>query len=140
MVLGVRRLGRLRAGATMTSVLRSVTFSVAISVLAAACALVEQPPPPGTRPIDARVHNGASQPAEITLTLPTGVLPDAVRPSVVEPGTTADVTIHLPASGAWTIVINEYSEFDGTRIADLISAERTIGIEIVTVPAVDVRA
>ena len=55
--------------------LRSVTLSVVFSVLSAACALIEQPVPAGTRPIAARVHNGGSLPAEITVTVPTGVLP-----------------------------------------------------------------
>lgn len=93
-----------------------------MSLLAAACALVEEPVPAGTRPIAARVRNGASQPAQISVTVPTGVLPDAVRPAVVAPGTTVDVTIHLPTSGEWAIVFNNDGDFDSTRpgIASLI--------------------
>ena len=95
--------------------LRSVTLSVVFSVLAAACALVEQPVPAGTRPIAARVHNGGSLPAEITVTVPAGVLTDAVQPSVVERGTTRDVTIYVPTSGEWSIAFNTDATFDSTR-------------------------
>ena len=103
--------------------LRFVTLGLALLVLVGACALGEPPGPAGTRPIAARIRNGASQPAEISVTVPTGVLPDAVRPSVVAPGTTADVTIHVPTSGEWEIAFNTHATFASTRpgIARLIS-------------------
>jgi hypothetical protein len=39
------------------AMLRSVTLGLAVSLLSAACALVEQPPPPGTRMFQAEVRS-----------------------------------------------------------------------------------
>ena len=65
--------------------------------------------------------------------MPAGELPDAVQPSVVEPNSTTDVTIHLPTSGEWTIVINGDDGWDSARLADLISEGCPLGFEIAPV-------
>ena len=76
--------------------LRSVTLSVAISVLVAACALVEQPVPAGTTTVQGQVRNRTGHPVEITVKTPTGALHGAVQPGSVPAGLTPDVTLHLP--------------------------------------------
>ena len=53
------------------AVLRSVTLGVALSVLAAACALVEPPIPAGTTLLRAIVRNERG-PVELTVTTPAG--------------------------------------------------------------------
>ena len=79
---------------------RAVTLGFAISVLVAACALVEQPPPPGTRVIQAEVRNLSKQSLELLVRAsPTeGALPGAVRPSSVPPGSAALVTLFVPVA------------------------------------------
>jgi hypothetical protein len=67
-------------------VLRSVTVSVALSILAAACALVEQPMPPvpaGTIPLQVQVHNMRREPVELTARTPDGDLSGAVQPAIL---------------------------------------------------------
>ena len=95
--------------------LRSVTIGVALSVLAAACALVEQPPPAGTVMVQAEVRNDRG-PVELTVVTPPGnVLPGAVQPSSLPAGTTTDVTFFVPTGGQWWIAVNGLNEIDGTE-------------------------
>ncbi len=88
--------------------LRSVTLSVAMSVLAAACALVEPPVPPvpaGTIPLQVQVQNMRRDPAELAVRRSDGVLAGAVQPPIVPGGSTIDVTIYAPP-GEWSIRVN----------------------------------
>ena len=88
--------------------LRAVTLMLAVSALSAACALVEQPPPPGTREFQAEVRNLSPRPLELLVQIsPTeGALPGAVRPSSVPPESTAIVTFFVPVAGEWSILID----------------------------------
>ena len=87
--------------------LRSVTLGVALSILAAACALVEPPVPAGTRPFQAQVRNPRPVPAELTITTPAGVLPGAVQwPASVPAFSEAIVTFHVPIRGEWAFAVN----------------------------------
>jgi hypothetical protein len=84
----------------------SVTLGVAMSVVAAACALVEPPPPTDTRPFQAQVQNPHPNPAGLTITTPAGVLPGAVRPASVPAFSETIVTFHVPISGEWAFAVN----------------------------------
>ena len=87
--------------------LRSITLSVALSVLPAACALVEPPAPAGTRPFQAHVRNPRPVPAELTITTPDGMLPGAVQPPASVPAfSEALVTFHVPIRGDWAFAVN----------------------------------
>ena len=93
--------------------LRSVTLGIALSVLVAACALIEQPPPPvpaGTIPLQVQVQNMRREPAELTVKTPDGVLAGAVQPATLPGDSTTDVTIYAPP-GKWSFRING-SSFD----------------------------
>jgi hypothetical protein len=93
--------------------LRSVTLGLALSVLVAACALVEQPPPPvpaGTIPLQVQVLNMRREPAELTVRTPDGDLAGAVQPATLPGDSTTDVTIYAPP-GKWSFRING-SSFD----------------------------
>ena len=85
--------------------LRAVTLGVALSVLVAACALVEPPvPPPGTRNVEARVRNASAVPVELKVVTATGrVLADAVWPPSLPAGSETDVTFYVPDAGQWWI-------------------------------------
>ena len=101
-------------------VLRSVTLGFVLSVLAAACALIEppplferfEPPPPlGTVPMQVQVLNRLSEPQNLTISTPDGVLLGAVRPPSLPPGdTTTMVTLHVPSDGDWELNV------DGERL------------------------
>ena len=80
-------------------VLRSVTLSVVLSILAAACALVE-PAPSGTS-LQISVRNSMG-PVVLTVTRPNGDLAGAVRPASPPAGVTTDVMFDVP-SGVWWI-------------------------------------
>ena len=98
-------------------VLRSITLGVAISVLAAACALVQPPPPPGTVAVQAEVRN-ARGPVELTVvTTPGNVLPGAVQPAALPAGSTTDVTFYVPIGGQWWIAINGFNEIEGAEFS-----------------------
>ena len=86
--------------------LRSVTLGLALSVLAAACALVEEPVPPGTFRLQGEVRNMRVRPVEIRVRTPAGALPNAVQPASVPAHTTADVTFHIPLAEDWTIWVD----------------------------------
>ena len=110
--------------------LRAVALAVALSVLAAACALNTQPPPAGTVPIQARVRNETTRPTEFAVTTGLGVVPGAVQPSVAAPGATTEVTFYVPSAGAWEIVINDASSFSSDRLARSIRDGCILGIVI----------
>ena len=77
--------------------LRSVTLGVALSVLATACAVVEQPVPVETVTFQAQVRNASRRPLELTVTTPAGVLAGAVQPALLPAGSTTNVTFYVPA-------------------------------------------
>jgi hypothetical protein len=87
--------------------LRSVTVSVAMSVLATACALIEPPVPLGTFVIQGEFRNMRPGRVELEVRTPTGVLPGAVEPASLPAGpSTANVTYRLPITGKWWIAVN----------------------------------
>jgi hypothetical protein len=101
-------------------VLRSVTLSVALCVLAAACALFEPPVPPGTVATHARVKNLENFPVELAVKMTTsGVLLGAVSPASLPANGTAQVTFYLPVSGDWWITVNESDMYGAADIREV---------------------
>ena len=97
--------------------LRSVTLSLALAVLAAACALVTPAPPANTRMIQAHVRNTTTRPVELTVTTPAGVLPGAVQPtSTVPAGTTTELILYVPLGGNWAVATNGNDTFTNTDV------------------------
>ena len=87
--------------------LRSVTLGLALSVLAAACALVEPPVPAGTFALPGEVRNMRAVPVELEVRTPTGTLPGAVQPASLPAGpSTTKVTYHVPITGQWSIAVD----------------------------------
>ena len=91
-------------------VLRTITLGVALSLLAVACALVEQPVPPGTTPFRVEVQNDRG-PVELSVTTPAGTISGAVQPASLPAGSTS-VTIYLPRTGEWAIAVNGREDED----------------------------
>ena len=85
--------------------LRSVTLALVLSVLAAACALVDQPPPAGTIILRGEVRNNRG-PVELEVTTPAGVVTGGVQPASLPADSTTQVTFHVPITGEWTIMVN----------------------------------
>ena len=98
--------------------LRSVTLGLALSVLSVGCALVEAPPPPGTRKVDARVENTAAVPVELAVTTPTGVLQGAVQPTSLQARAVGNVTFYLPPGEDWWITVNGVEMVPGSDAID----------------------
>jgi hypothetical protein len=96
--------------------LRRVALGLALSVLAEACALVESPPPAGTRPFQVQVANMRPAPLELTVMTPAGGLPGAVEPASLPAGTTTDVTFHVPLGGEWSIAVNGEVQLGGDEL------------------------
>jgi hypothetical protein len=104
----------------MNAMLRAMAMSLASSVLAAACALVEQPPPPGTTPIQVEIRNQTEQTVVelfVVMEDAEGTLDGAARPASVPPKSTIDVTVYVPTARAWTIFIGPTGS--GVTKADL---------------------
>ena len=99
--------------------LRAIVLGVALSALAAACALATPPPPAGTVMVQAQVRNGTSGQVELTVTTLDGVLPGAVQPASLATGSTTLVTFYVPP-GSWMIAIN------GTDTIPAVEAKRYI--------------
>ena len=114
-------------------VLRSVTLGLALLVLATACALVEQPVPPGTIPLQVQVRNDRG-PVELTVMTPSGdlpgaVLPGAARPAALAARSTTEVTFHVPP-GDWWIAANGSPDIWGGDFSDAIRMGCALGIEL----------
>jgi hypothetical protein len=111
--------------------LRSVTLGLALSFLAAACALVEPPAPAGTFTVPGAVRNLRAQPAALEVRTPAGVLPGAVQPASVPGGPSqVNVLFHLPIAGEWWIAVNGDAFIASADFGDGIRQGCTIGIEL----------
>ena len=101
-------------------VLRAVTIGVALSVLAAACALLEQPPPAGTRMVQIEVRNMREHPTDLGVTTLSGPLPGAAQPASLQAQSTSTVTFHIPMTGDWWIKVNDAYEIPRADLGPLI--------------------
>ena len=111
--------------------LRSVTLGLVLSVLAAACALVEPPAPADTFVVQGVVRNLRAQPAKLEVRTPTGVLPGAVQPASLPAGpSTTNVTYHLPITGEWMIAVNGDAFIASADFGPDIQQGCTLGIEL----------
>ena len=110
--------------------LRSVTLSVAVSVLAAACGLVQPPPPPDTRMVQIEIRNMREHPTALAVATLTGPLPGAAQPALVQAQSTANVTFHIPSGGDWWIKVNEAYEIQRADLGPLIEQGCSISIEL----------
>src|SRR5262245_50014915 len=79
--------------------LRPVTLAVAIA-LAEACALDQQPVPPGMELIQVQVRNASPDEVSLTVQTDTGET-GGVQPSVLAPGSVAEVTLTVPIEETW---------------------------------------
>jgi hypothetical protein len=111
-------------------VLRSVTLSVAMSVLAAACGLVQPPPPPDTRMVQIDVRNMREHPTALAAATLTGPLPGAAQPALLHAHSTATVTFYIPSGGDWWIKVNEAYEIQRADLGPLVEQGCAISIEL----------
>jgi len=112
-------------------VLRSVSFGLALAVLAAACALVEPPMPANTFMVKVEVRNMRPGPVALEVRTPTGVLPGAVQPASLPAGpSSAIVTYHLPVDGEWSIAVNGDAFIASADFGPDIRQGCTLGIEL----------
>ena len=90
--------------------LRSVTLSLALTALAAACGLVEEPPPPSTDPgaFQVQIWNTRPNPLELTITTPEdmAVVGGVVQPALLPALSETTVTFHVPIRGEWALAVN----------------------------------
>ncbi len=112
--------------------LRSVTLSLVLSVLAAACALVEVPPvPANTFMLKAEVRNTKAYPVEITVRTPAGVLPGAVQPASLLGHTATNVTFDIPLGDDWSIWVDESTVMDDLDVSpEILRQGCALGIEL----------
>jgi hypothetical protein len=89
-------------------VLRSVTLGLAMSVLSAACALVEPPVTAGTATVQVEVRNASRDLVELVVNTDTGERPGAVQPASVAPGSSTDVFLSIPSDQAWTLDVEPF--------------------------------
>ena len=110
--------------------LRPVSLGLVLSVLAAACALIEPPAPANTFMVQGEVRNMRAAPVKLEVRTPTGVLPGAVQPASLPAGpSTANVTYHLPA-GEWWIAVNGDAFIASSDFGPDIQQGCTLGIEL----------
>jgi len=108
-----------------------LALSIAMSVLAAACALVDPLPPVGTILVRLEVHNGAARPAELAVTSAANrPVPDAVQPSSIPPGATADVRFYVPMTSGWTITVNQQDLILSSDLRGRSGVIEDIGIDV----------
>ena len=112
--------------------LRAGVLVAAMSVLFAACAMVSQPPPPGTRMVLVQVKNNADVPVELAVTVGSTVVPGAVQPSSLGPHELADITFYLPLGGDWWITTNGMQMFDARSVDEYVREGCRMGMEVST--------
>ena len=93
--------------------LRAGALGVALAVLVAACALVEPPPPNGTRLVQAEVKSEWPQPITPVVKTPAGVMSGAVQPATLLPRSTTMVSFYVPITGEWSVAFNPGVEIGG---------------------------
>ena len=89
--------------------LRSVTLGLAMSVLLAACALVEPPLPPvapGTFTVQGEVRNMSAKPVPLAVFRGAAVLPGAVEPVSAPAHTATNVTFYVPLTEDASILVD----------------------------------
>ena len=97
--------------------IRSLTLVLASSVLAAACALTEPPPPAGTVMLQIQVRNVSDEPlGELGVKVRGGTLPNAAQPPWVAANSTTMVTFHVPISDEWWLAVNGIGIVVGERL------------------------
>jgi hypothetical protein len=85
-------------------------LALVISAFVTACALIEEPIPPGTRPVHAVITNKSPNPAELTVRTGSAgpVLAGSARPSAIPAGpSTTNVTFYLPPTNQWEIYFGD---------------------------------
>ena len=93
-----------------------MALAFAISALVTACALIEEPIPPGTRPVQAVITNKSANPVELTVRVGEGgpILAGAAHPAAIPAGpSTTNVTFYLPPTNHWEIELSGYGAISG---------------------------
>ena len=111
--------------------LRRLALGIAVSFLAAACALMDPLPPAGTILVQLEVHNAAPRPAELGVTSGAGgPLSGAVQPPSLPPGATADVRFFVPMTSGWTITVNKQDLILSSDLHGRTGVIQDIGIDV----------
>jgi hypothetical protein len=86
---------------------RAAVIGLAMTILAAACALVGPNPPPNTTPFKVEVRNNTQQPIDLVVaSTSTGAPVGLADPAAIPPLASANVTIWVPRGDGWTILAN----------------------------------
>ena len=98
--------------------MKVAALSMALAILAAACSLVDPPPPPGTHMVEAQVKSEWPQAISPVLKTPAGEIEHAIQPATLQPRSMTNVRFYVPITGQWTIAFNPGVEipsrdFDG---------------------------
>lgn len=100
--------------------MRSLTLGIALSILAAACALTEPPLPPGTVTLQIQVRNQSDEPlGELGVKVRGGVLPNAAQPPWVPANSATMVTFFVPVSDEWWLAVDGIGIVVGERLRHL---------------------
>ena len=101
--------------------LRAVTLGVVLSVLAAACALAEPPPPADTIGVEVKVRNERWRGVEFSVLkgLSRRTIPGAVQPPWVPARSTANVTFHVPIGQWWLAIDGGETRLDRSELEEL---------------------
>ena len=108
---------------------RAVVLGIAMSVLGAACALVE-PAAPATSPVQISVSNNTGAPVDSRVTMLTGDLVGSAVPAAVPNGALrTPVTIHVPVSREWILQLGG-REIPGADLDDYSAQGCMVGIDL----------
>jgi hypothetical protein len=93
---------------------RAAALGLALTILAAACALTTEVPPPGTRMVEAQVTNTGAVPITLGVRSSAGMLRGAAQPASLAARATQNVRFFVPAGDDWWITVNDAGMFPGS--------------------------
>jgi hypothetical protein len=105
-------------------------LGIATAGLAAACALAELPPPPGTVPVQLEVSNKSPRPVGLSVEVQGRPLPNSAQPPSLPPNTAQDVTFYVPFGADWNLSVGGQYALGSPELRGRTGEIVDIGIEV----------
>lgn len=107
--------------------LRFVALGIVLSVVAAACGLIETKT---TDTIEAQVSNMSDRKVELYVVAAEGKIPDSAQPTELQPGSMTSATFSVPREGNWAIVLSPIASYTRSDLEPVLAEGCPLSIEL----------